>query len=160
AEDRRLGGQAPRHAHPALADVDVELLEAEADQRHRERLVALAELLDRDPIAAPEAELRRVDARRDLRRRRDRPPQLDERSERLAAQDLAGRRIELAAARPPEQLPALLEHLALIHRRRAERLEPDQREPARVDVALPAGDLREPVVEHRALGVLDDRRAE
>ena len=156
AQDRRLGGEGAREPVALPRDVDLEIDDAEPDQRGREWLVAIAELLQRDAIAPRESELARVDAGRDLDCRRDRAPDLHERPGR-APPELGPRRLRQRGAHGCRELhPPLVEHLALVRRWGAHRLDPDERQPPRIDVALPAGDLGEAVVERGALrGVLD-----
>src|SRR5213075_1211523 len=132
----------------------------EARECGGERLVLLAELLDRELVAADEAELAGVDAGRSLDAGSDRAPQVGERAERAAAQQATHAIVELEPRGRAELLAPLREHLALIDRRRSERLDADERQPAHVDIALPARDLREPLVELGALRVLLDRHAE
>src|SRR5690606_20453618 len=124
------------------------------------RLVGSAELADHDAIAAREAELRRVDTRRDPDGRRDGTPQLVERAAEVAPHRPARGIVELDAFRAGELLPPLREDLALIRRRRAECLERDEREPARVDIGLPRVDLGELVVIRALPRVVQDRLAE
>src|SRR5690606_2897105 len=156
----------PRDAAARGGDQHLRLLAAERAQQREHRRVAPLEILALDPVAAREAELARLTRQRGAHRRSDERPQLGgEPLRRRIAQPGQVGRVQRIALPGQVDLEAALrrplgEELALLGGDGAERAGGGGGERARLVVAGPLGDRRQPLVEGAARRLLRDGAAQ